>query len=593
VSELNRRHICHVLAWIAALALGVAILDVLTGGINSHLGSVRLSSHDAHRPFVVFVIMGSAAIWISDRRHEPTSNWERIARSARPLAVLVAIITVAAGIRFGIFAAGGADAYGYVSEAALWAHGTLTVAEPLAHVRPSLGTSVAPLGYRLAAAPGDIVPIYPPGLPLMMALASRVAGPTAVYYIVPLLGGLCVWLTFSLGGRIAGPRTGLGAAVLVACSPIFLLQLIEPLSDVPATAFWLISLSLALINGPLTALLAGFAASCALLTRPNLLPLASVVAVATLIPERRLGRPLSFVAGLLPGCAAVAAFNWFLYGSPLASGYGPADTLFSWRSFPANLRRYPLWLLELHSIFIFFSLLAPFARGGSPKAQTSDSGTTNARISWLLLAFCAVLSLCYLFYIPYDTWPFLRFLLPGVPILLVLSSAVTISVVNRLSKRYRAATTVALFGLLAGWCLKNAANRGIFQTAASESRYVAVGQFIDRELPPNAVILSVIESGSVRLYGHRSSVRWDQLRGEGLDASLRALQASGYDPYLLLEDWEEAEFRARFASASGVGALDWPPAAEYRGYQRVRIYLPNDRARVGVRTKQIPGLQTR
>jgi hypothetical protein len=77
--------------------------------------------------------------------------------------------------------------------------------------------------------------MYPPGYPMAMALAERVAGRDAVCYVVPLLGGLAVWATFLMARRLAGPWIGLGAATLLAVSPSFRFQLQTPMSDVPAT----------------------------------------------------------------------------------------------------------------------------------------------------------------------------------------------------------------------------------------------------------------------------------------------------------------------------------------------------------------------
>jgi len=63
-----------------------------------------------------------------------------------------------------------------------------------------------------------------------MALALKGAGPSAVYYVVPILGGLAVWLTYVLGARVDGPITGMIAAVLFAFSPLFIFHT-EPMSE--------------------------------------------------------------------------------------------------------------------------------------------------------------------------------------------------------------------------------------------------------------------------------------------------------------------------------------------------------------------------
>ena len=60
-----------------------------------------------------------------------------------------------------------------------------------------------------------------------------------VFLVVPLFAALLVWFTFALGRALDDEVTGLGAAVLLACSPIFLYQAVQPMSDVPAAALWL------------------------------------------------------------------------------------------------------------------------------------------------------------------------------------------------------------------------------------------------------------------------------------------------------------------------------------------------------------------
>jgi 4-amino-4-deoxy-L-arabinose transferase-like glycosyltransferase len=449
----------------------------------------------------------------------------------------------------------------------------------LASLVPSLGSSAAPLGFRLATTPGAIVPIYPAGLPLMMAIALKVAGPSGVYYVVPLLSGLTVWLTYLIGTRVDGRRTGLLAAVLVACSPIFLLQSFEPMSDVPATAFWLLAIALAMSpreRGEGHALGAGLAASVAVLTRPNLAPLVVVVGLMVMTPQRPFRRGLLFAIGVIPGCVAVALIARSLYGSALGSGYGPVDTFFSFSHVEANLRTYPVWLLQLHSVFILLALASPFVPIDA--IDPAAASPTDAVIRrWLVLCFGGLLFLCYVFYVPYDTWPFLRFLLPAIPLWLVLSSTVAVAFIARIPDATRGAAVLALCGLLSTRYVVKAKELNIFLTRASQQRYVAVGAYVDRELPPNAVVLTVIQSGSIRLYGHRATVRWDQLPADDLDTALAALESNGYLPYVLLESWEQSAFLERFAKASDVGRLRWPPALELDGFERVQIFSLQDR----------------
>ena len=69
----------------------------------------------------------------------------------------------------------------------------------------------------------------PPGLPIVMAPLRWIH---AELIVVPLLGAFAVWLTFVFGRRLAAAPAGAASAVLVACSPIFLYQIVQPMTDV-------------------------------------------------------------------------------------------------------------------------------------------------------------------------------------------------------------------------------------------------------------------------------------------------------------------------------------------------------------------------
>ena len=190
-----------------------------------------------------------------------------------------------------------------------------------------------------------IVPTYPPGLPLVMAAFAGVGGPGAVYWVVPLLGALAVWLTYVLGRRYADATSGAAAALLLAASPVFLYQLVQPMSDVPVTAWWLLSLWGAAAGLPAVA---GAGAAVAVLTRPNLAPLAAVMMAAVLthayLQHRTPGAALRAAGAFaLPLAAAVGFLLWLnarLYGSPFMSGYGAASGLFAFGNVAVNAGRY-------------------------------------------------------------------------------------------------------------------------------------------------------------------------------------------------------------------------------------------------------------
>jgi hypothetical protein len=555
-----------VLAVCAVVSLATALWDVTIGGFYFEVLGVRVSSWEAYKPFRNGIGCAVVAIFLRDRRAlAGRTSWDALARWSPRIAAAIAIGSIFAALHFGIFAAGGSDAYGYVSEAYLWASGRLVAPDPLAGLAPLLGRATVPLGYRPASQPGFLAPIYPPGLPMAMAAAARItAHPSAVYWIVPLLAGLTVWLTYVLARRVAEPRTALLAATLLAFSPIFVFQSLEPMSDLPATAWWMAAWVFATSSSRWSPLASGLAVSAALLTRPNLAPL-TIVLVPVLVRSRPYARRLAlFVLGVIPSCVAIVALHRYLYGSLAESGYGPVPGLYAWSRFPTNIRRYLSWLVELHTIGILLALAAPVIG--------------RVKTAFWMVAFSMVLLLCYLFYYVFDTWPFLRFLLPALPLLFILSSDVVVRLIGRLPLALRGVALLLLCTLVPLWYLLTARDLTVFGIQQAEHRYVAVGEEIGRMLEPNALIVTVIQSGSVRLYGNRMTVRWDFLDPHAFDATLDTLRRKGYVPYFLLEDWEEAPFRQRFSETSEYGRLDWPPALTY-GDEIVRVYAMADRAR--------------
>jgi hypothetical protein len=487
------------------------------------------------------------------------------------------------GLVKGTRVAGSADAYGYVSQALLWLKGLPVQAEPLAAAVPwpFAEWSLSPLGYRPGLEPGLIVPTYPPGLPLAMAAAAGVGGTGAVYWVVPVLGAAAVWLTFLLGRRIADAASGAAAAMLLAASPVFLYQLVQPMSDVPVTACWLLSLWGAAAGVPLVA---GLGAAAGVLMRPNLAPLALLVIAAVLChayAQRQNLRAVLRAAlmGALPLAAAAGFLAWLntrLYGAPFASGYGSPSELFAFANVPVNAGRYLRWLLDTQTPFVLLGLAAPFA---ARFRRPGSSGALMPAQTWLGLGFAALVLACYLPYSPFEEWWYLRFLLPAIPVLLILATAVLVRLAPAVPAVTRVPLLVACVGLLAWHYVATAGERSVFELDRFESRYLAAGAFASRALPERAVLLSVQESGPLRMYGGRTTVRFDYLDPRGLDAAVQFLDGEGRRPYFVLEAWEEAQFRERFGASSPLGLLDWPPIAEVGKPVRVRFYDPRDRQR--------------
>jgi hypothetical protein len=557
------------------LAVSAAAV-VLAGGYSFRVGPFRLASHDALRDLIAAAIFAAAGVAVWGRDHLDAAAARTIVfleRRAAAIAVILSATVFVVGVSAATRCACAADPYGYVSQAELWARGTLHVTEPLATMVPwpMPEWTLSPLGYRPATYPAAIVPTYPPGLPMTMALAMKIsASREALFLVVPMLGAAAVWATFLLGRQLDTAIVGLVSALLTACSPTFLFQLIQPMSDVPVTAWWLLAAAAALSRPNGAPLLAGLACSAAVLTRPNLVPLTVVFLPFVGDPKRvALQR---FVAGAAAGPIAVALIQKSLYGSALASGYGRLGDLYAVANVRPNLHLYVAWLWQSHGGFIFIGLL-------SLVVWAIDRGSVPARTRRFItfvFAFDAMLYVAYLFYSPFDNWTYTRFLLPGIPLIVLLGSWTVFAFARRL--RSPAAQVVAL-GVLVylslGWAGYSVRER-IFWTQQVESRYIAVAKYLASSTPPEALVISMQHSGSIRYYGNRTTVRYDWMNGTTLTDAIEWMRSTNHPPMIVLEDWEEPRFRARFQGQAW-GSLDWPPSVEFESSPRVLVYDPADR----------------
>ena len=478
-------------------------------------------------------------------------------------ATVVAVGLAAFGLLRGTWAVGGSDSSCYGLMAAALASGELQPASALAAEAPwpDRSRTLAPGGFLPSPIRADAaVPVCAPGLSVLMAPLAALFGLDAIFWLVPMAGALLVLSSYALATRLAGGLAGVTAAILTATSPIVLFQVVQPMNDVVTAALWLAALA---APHPLVA---GVLAGLAILVRPNLAPLAVVVAALPFVLPRdeRPWRALAMmVAAAVPGVATLLWLNRALYGGAFASGYGDVSLLFSAAHVADNARNFARATFETQHLVPGLALLAPLVLAGEAR-----------RLSLLLLSAAAVVVVMYLPYRPFPEWWYLRFLMPALVLLLALSSAAAVHVATRARMGGLiplAAVLVAFLGIRA------AADRQAFQLHALEGRYRQTASLVQDRLPPTAVLITVWQSGSVRFHAGREAVLWDSLDPAWLDRAVAWLQARGTPPYLLFERREEAEFRARFRGHADLGALDWPPRLDLN--RLVRIYDPADRAR--------------
>jgi hypothetical protein len=565
-----------VFAAVAGIVLALAIS--IGGGLTASVGPFSIRSHNPLRPVLLAaILLGLAsAAGVPALARALIWHWDTLQRHAATAAAAAAVATIAAGVHWGAFVAGGSDSYCYLNQAELLARGTMHDYEPLAQDSSWPGNfwSFAPAGHMPFGQPvPGLVPICPAGYPLLMAGARHIGGRSAMFAITPLMGGLAVYLVFLLGRHLAGPIAGVAGAVLTASSPAFLYQLFQPMNDITAATLWIAAIVTAMrasTRGAASGVVAGMVTGAAIVVRPNLVPLAAVTGLGMMLLARdrrvtaRLASGAAFAAAASTGLLIVFAVQNAMYGSPFKSGYGDLDQIFAASHIAPNLQRYLRWTVESHTIVIAAALTAPVAlnRYGSSRSA-----------AWLL-AFAAVTLACYLPYVVFDAWWYTRFLLPGLLPACALLAGVLVAVVDRLPAALRFPSLTIAVAALVGLCVQFGADHDVFRIRALEWRFRSVGEFA-ATLPPDAAFITLHHSGSLRFYAARSTLGWADIDKGRFDDALAFLGRHGRKPYLVFEGWEEPQFRERFAGER-LGQLDWPAAAEVDG---VRIYDPDDYVR--------------
>lgn len=421
--------------------------------------------------------------------------------------------------------AGGADSSGYLNQARLWREGSLVVDAAILReldLPAGFTANFSPLGFAPGKKLGTIVPTYPIGLPLQLAIASALLGTVALKYVVPLTAIGAVALTFWLARLLGLSRViATVVAALLALCATFVVYGIEAMSDVPAT-FWItFACVLALLSHKRRGMsfAAGAVFGIAVLVRPtNLLVLPAVL---LFLRDRK--ALAYFIAGGVPFALLQARTNHTLYGGYARSGYGDVSTALSLAFVPVRFVHYTKWL----------ALLLPFTFPLGFAGATSTRLPSRIRAA-LLIWFGAVFAF-YCAYYSYEEWWYTRFLLPAIPPLAVLTGAAIEKFDTSRPRRYRLMVIV-----IAALAIELAGSRyfAVLNVNKGEAVYPEVSRMVARTVPRGGVIVAMQLSGALYYYNHVLTLRYDGASASRIRGLMSHIRAEDRAIYALVGDWE-------------------------------------------------------
>lgn len=434
--------------------------------------------------------------------------------------------------------AGGSDSSGYLNSARLLAAGKLHAEfrvppefGPL--TTPASAHHFAPAGFNTFPGVPGLSPVYPTGLPLHFALAGRLFGWSAGPFLVQLGAALAaVSLCFATARALGfGFTLAATAAALLAAFPVFIFTSIQTLSDTLATA-WVLGAVFCAVRGRASVAWAagsGAALAMAVLVRPTNLLFAPALVVLLGFDLRRLG---AFLLAGVPGAAWFAFYNRALYGGALQSGYGNIYADFGVAYAGPTAVHFAQWLARLLPALVL----------ALPAVALLRRETRRRELFALLLGSGAITTL-YLFYgISREVWWCLRFILPGVPLLL-LAALYGLDALARFFGSVRAKITAGLAAALVLWAAGNAwhwvRELTVLYVPGYERAYAEAAQVARATIPANAIVVCSQTSGSLFYYTSLAPFIFDGIPPEEFARYAQLAREAGRPIYAVLFDIEE------------------------------------------------------
>jgi len=575
-----------------ALVAGLWTIWLLaSGGGVTRVFGLLVRSHDPLRPLALFavsialfLVTGGPAMLAHAARalaaQSLRSAWARQS-THHVLACALSVFLLVLGIAYGSKTVGGADSYGYLSEAESLLHGRLAIDQPW--VRdvpwPNAEWSFTPLGYTpsrpvrftvLGYAPPAqdrwaIVPTYSPGLPMLMALGKTIGGLCGPFVFAPIGGAILVLSTYLIGLRLGSSGLGLLAAMLVAASPPFLLMHFVNMTDVPVAGALALTCWCVMGTTMRSAWGAAIALAVAMLIRPNLMPIVPVFAlwlvwrIAAHPPQRwrHAWRAIVVLGGVAVASIATAAIYWTAYGTPFESGYGETAHYFSLSHIVANARNYAQWFTEVHTPIAWLGLVALAL---PVRALWPVAADRSAVIAFALMTGVVIAE--FLAYLVLDNSSYLRFFLVCYPFIMLGLASVAMAI----GRVHHVAAPIVAAGFIIAVIAKGISivpEWNILGQRYVEGKIADTADHVQARTPENSVVLTSEHSGSLRFYAGRVTLRWDYLPPEWLDRAVAWMAARGVHTYALLDETERVSALNRFKGQKLAGVLEGPPVFRF------------------------------
>jgi hypothetical protein len=359
-----------------------------------------------------------------------------------------------------------------------------------------------------------IIPQYPPGYPFLLALFGLLG---LEFFVNALCGVLTILILYLILKDSVGRGMGVLYALLWAFFPMTLWGSMRLMSDLIATLFILLTYYFFMRN---KIFWSGLAFGYAVAVRPSNV-LFFIVFLPLLFRKKKFW-PFCFSA--LISESVYGLYNWTVYGKPWMTGYGRFTISLSGTVFFHHFIYYGKTIFAIMTPLLLIPVLLTMAR--------------RKPSSWFYFSWLASFWIFYSFWRSGgENWWNLRFLLPGLPALFILSAIGMQDIRERLmawrprkSKIFNVSAVLILLIMLLYFYDYSKRNLG-FSTNLGE-KYFKTSKKIQSLVPPDALVGGRGMSGPLRLYAGIESFRWDHRKSRVL---IHDFLIKGRPLYLIIE----------------------------------------------------------